>query len=175
MLYLESFLHRVRLAEIVSRWVVNKPQAEDVRVLKEIVNFNSYTARLWVDEFATRILSQLHGKAPFSFLCKTKGQLKDFITEHPLYHNERIDGLIRDYGDRPENYYRGTPFDGRVYCIDHGDGLPQYVGSTRIKRFRRIAEKGSRRIVDYMMQRIRANADALAEERARKRGIPRIF
>ena len=49
MLYLESFVHRVRLAEIVSRWMVNQPKPTDVQELKTILNFNSYIARIWAD------------------------------------------------------------------------------------------------------------------------------
>jgi len=41
MLYLESFVHRVRLAEIVSRWMVTQPKPSDGQQLKIIVNFNS--------------------------------------------------------------------------------------------------------------------------------------
>lgn len=175
MLYLESFVHRVQLAEVVSRWVVNQPMPEDVRTLKEIVNFNSYTARVWADELATSLLRDVYGDTPKSFLCKTKGELKDFVaSSRPRYRNQRIEQIFRNYREFPEDYYRDTPYDGRVYYLEgQGGEAPTYVGSTRLKRFRRIAEKGSRRIVDYLFERIRANADALAEERARRLGIPK--
>lgn len=174
MLYLESFVHRVQLAEIVSRWVVNQPQAGDVRNLKEIVNFNSYIARIWADELATSLFQEVYGERPSSQTCKTKGDLKDFLANSARrYENERILYLFDHYQRFPEDYYPNTPFDGRVYFIDKGSEPPVYVGSSRLKRFRRIAEKGSRRIVDYLFERIRANADALAEERARRLGIPK--
>jgi len=170
MLYLESFVHRVKLAEVVSRWVVNRPEPDDARKLKEIVNFNSYIARIWVDHLATELLRELCGEIPRSFICKSKGQLKDFLVETPRYTNRRIEELLARYRRFPEDYYRDSPFDGRVYYTPQ-NGHRIYVGSTRIKRFRRIAEKGSRQIVDFLLERIRANADALAEERARKLGI----
>jgi hypothetical protein len=170
MLYIESFVHRVRLAEVVSRWVVNRPRPEDARRIKEIVNFNSYIARIWVDRLATSLLEELWGKTPKSFACKTKGQLKDFLVQNPRYTTPRIDELVSRYRAFPEDYYRDSPLDGRVYFAEES-GRQVYVGSTRIKRFRRIAEKGSRQIVDYMYERIRSSADALAEERARRLGI----
>ena len=170
MLYLESFIHRVELAEIVSRWIVNRPQPEDVVRLKQIINFNSYIARLWVDRLAHELIDNLHGKVAKSFVAKNKGELKDLIVLNPPYTNARMDDLFAHYRRFPEDFYRDTPFDGRCYYFDDGD-KPRYVGSTRIKRFRRIAEKGSRRIIDYMSERIRANADALAEDRARRLGI----
>jgi len=172
MLYLESFVHRVRLAEIVSRWMVNQPKPLDVEQLKAIVNFNSYIARIWVDNLARDLLGALYGKEPQSFVTKTKGQLKDFVVQHLNYTNPRIEEMVAKYRRFPEDFYRETPFDGRVYHNEEG-GQPVFVGSTRIKRFRRIAEKGARRIVDFMFDRIRANADVLAEERAKRLGIPK--
>jgi hypothetical protein len=172
MLYLESFVHRVRLAEIVSRWMVNQPKPADVAQLKTFVNFNSYIARIWVDLLARDVLAGLYGKEPKSFITKTKGQLKDFVVEHLNYTNPRIEEMVAKYRRFPEDFYRETPFDGCVYYNTEG-GQPVFVGSTRIKRFRRIAEKGARRIVDFMFDRIRANADLLAEERAKRLGIPK--
>jgi hypothetical protein len=165
MLYLESFTHRVRFAEIVSRWMVNQPQPDDVRQLKTIVNFNSYIARMWVDHLARKLLQHLYGKEPLSFSAKTKGRLKDFVVDHPLYTNAHIEQLIARYRRFPEDFYRETPFDGKIYYTREG-GQPLFGGTTRIKRFRRIAEKGSRRIVDFMFERIREHADELAQERA---------
>jgi hypothetical protein len=170
MLYLESFVHRVRFAEIVSRWMVNQPQPDDVRQLKAIVNFNSYVARMWGDSLTKGLMFGLYGKEPLSFVAKTKGRLKDFAVKHPRYTNPRIERMIAKYKRFPEDFYRETPFDGRVYYVAEADH-PLFIASTRIKRFRRIAEKGSRRIVDFMFERIRGHADDLASERANRLGI----
>jgi hypothetical protein len=172
MLYLESFVHRVRLAEIVSRWMVNQPQPKDVTNLKTILNFNSYIARIWVHRLMRQLLRGLYGKEPESFLAKNKGQLKDFVVDHPILTNRRVEEMSARYRRFPEDFYRETPLDGRIY-YHLENGQPLFSGATRIKRHRRIAEKGSRRIVDFMFERIRANADALAEERARRLGIPK--
>ena len=172
MLYLESFVHRVKLAEIVSRWMVNQPEPGDVEQLKTIVNFNSYIARIWVDRLAKRMFWGMHGKLPRSFGARSKGQLKDFAVEHPTYITPRIAQMVTKYNKFPEDFYRETPMDGRVY-FNLDQGTTRYVGSTRNKRFRRVAEKGSRRIVEYMFERIRGHADDLAEERAQALGIPK--
>ena len=172
MLYLESFVHRVKLAEIVSRWMVDQPATRDIEQLKTIVNFNSYMTRIWVDRLIKRLLREMHGTRPSSFSARNKGQIKDFVVDHPCYTNRRIKQMIDHYKMFPEDYYRETPFDGRVF-FNKDVKSPSFIGATRIKRFRRIAEKGSRRIVDYMFDRIRAHADDLAEERANKLGIPK--
>jgi hypothetical protein len=170
MLLLESFVHRASLSEILSRWMVGRPAPGDVMRLKTIVNFNSYIARLWLDWFARESLRSFHGAEPDRFSVRTKGQLKDFVVAHPRYTNARIEEMLLRYRKFPEDYYRDTPIDGSLYVNRVGDDLA-FVGSSRIKRFRRIAEKGSRRIIDFMLSRIRANADVLAEERARSLGI----
>ncbi|MCK5795746.1 MAG: hypothetical protein KAI47_01075, partial [Deltaproteobacteria bacterium] len=160
MLYLESFVHRVQLAEIVSRWVVNQPRPGDVRALKEIINFNSYIARIWADDLALSLFEKVYDARPASQGCKTKGELKDFVVNaKPRYENNRIRYLFNRYERFPEDYYGDTPFDARLYFLagegpSDGDGSkahahPIFVGSSRPKRFRRIAEKESRRIVDY--------------------------
>jgi hypothetical protein len=171
MLYLESFAHRVQLAEIVSRWIVNRPRVGDVALLKGIVNFNSYAATLWLDWFTTDLLTRVHGEVPKSFVATTKGVLKDYLVDHCTVHTPRVEELIARYRRFPEDFYRETPFGGRVYYLQNG-GRPRFIGSTRSKRFRRIAEKGARRIIDFMFTHIRDGAEAFAAERAQKLGIP---
>lgn len=170
MLRIDSFIHRSSLSEVISRWMVGKPVPGDVMRLKTIVNFNWYIARLWIDWFARDLLEAFHGIAPVRYPISTKGQLKDFAIEHPRYTTARIEAMRLQYGRFPEDFYRDTPIDGVIYAAGFED-RQEFVGSSRIKRYRRIAEKGSRRIVDFMLGRIRANADLLAEERARNLGI----
>jgi hypothetical protein len=170
MLQIDGFVHRSALSEILSRWMVDKPAPGDVMRLKTIVNLNSYMARLWIDWFARDVLKAFHGVEPVRYSVRLKGQLKDFIVAHPQYTNPRIEEMLERYRRFPEDFYRDTPIDGAIYVNGEGDAA-RFVGSSRIKRFRRIAEKGSRRIIDFMLGRIRANADVLAEERARSMGI----
>lgn len=158
------------LAEIVSRWMVNRPMSTDVKQLKEIINFNSYIARIWVEFFTKELARSFYGKDCLSFSAKTKGILKDFAVKHPVYTTPQITRLIDRYHRYPEDFYRETPFDGKIYYYE-GQDVPVFIGTTRIKRFRRIAEKGSRRIVDFLFERIRGHADDLAAKRADRLGI----
>jgi hypothetical protein len=170
MLRIDSFIHRSLLAEIISRWMLGKPAPGDVMRLKTIVNFNWYIAKLWIDYLARDILEAFHGVQPVRYPASTKGQLKDFAVTHPPYTTARIEAMRLRYNQFPEDFYRDTPIDGMIYAARIRDDQ-RFIGSSRIKRFRRIAEKGSRRIIDFMLDHIRANADILAEERARSLGI----
>jgi hypothetical protein len=170
MMRIDSFIHRSSLSEVISRWMVDTPAPGDVMRLKTIVNLNWYIARLWVDFVACDILEAFHGIPPIRYQAGTKGQLKDFAVTHPPYTTARIEEMRLRYNQFPEDFYRDAPIDGMIYAARIG-GDEQLIGSSRIKLFRRIAEKGSRRIIDFMLNHIRASADILAEGRARSLGI----
>ena len=172
MLLLESFVHRHALAEIISRWMVDRPQPGDVRLLKQIVNFNVYATRFWLDSLASSLLREVNGTTPAGRAIAQKAGLKDYAVDHLSYTSPRIEEMCARFKRFPEDFYRETPVDGTIY-IDQKAGNQPLVGISRIKRFRRIAEKGSRRIVDFVLSQIRANANFLAEQRARDLGIPR--
>ncbi len=172
MLFLESFVHRDRLAQIIKRWMINRPEPGDTRELKQIINFNTYMSRIWLDRVGRNILDRFHG-APVRWVpIREKGQLKDFVVDHLTYTNKRIEEICNHYRTYPEDYYRETPIDGGMYLLDIGT-TERLIALSRLKRFRRVGEKGSRRIVDFILSRIRANATALAEERARLLGVRR--
>ena len=79
MLFLESFIHRDTLAEIIRRWMVNRPEPGDVYQIKKVVNFNSYMARVWLDHVGVEIFSKLYGATPRRVPLRNKGELKDFV------------------------------------------------------------------------------------------------
>jgi len=171
MIRFNSFLHRLTLADIIGRWMVDQLQDSDVRVLKELISFNGHLSRLVLDEVATGVFEQLLGREVKSLPVSRKGVLKDSLVEHPPYTNPRIRQMVARYRKYPQDFYRETPFDGRIY-FDPNDGDRRIVGSTRRKRFKRIAEKSSRRIVDHIFERIKDEANRLAQERAEKLGVP---
>lgn len=171
MIRLNSFLHCQQLADIIGRWMMDQLAPEDVRVLKELVNFNCYVAPYVLDDVASYIFLGMAGPPVESFVASTKGRLKDFMVEHPPYRNGRIDQLIAQYRKYPQDFYRETPFDARIYHHTTDDGV-QYLGATRRKRFRRIAEKSARRIIDHVYHRIKEEAETLARERASQLSVP---
>lgn len=170
MLRFDSFVHRDQLADTIARWMVNKAEPGDVRTIKSIINFNSYAARMWSDGVGAGIIEELFGEQPRRHTIRAKGELKDYLVAHPTYRSPRIDEMIARYLKYPEDFYREAPIDGCFYTLTNGGG-PTITGGSRIKRFRRIAEKGARYVVDFMLDRIRLNADLLARQRADARGV----
>jgi hypothetical protein len=171
MIRFNSLLHRLTLADIIGRWMVDRLQPSDVRNLKELISFNGHLARIVLDEVATDVFEQLLGKKVQSLPVSRKGVLKDFLVDNPPYENQRIRQMVARYRKFPQDFYGETPFDGRIYFEPNG-GKPRIIGATRRKRFKRIAEKSSRRIIDFTFQRIKDEAKRLAQERAEGLGVP---
>ncbi len=172
MITIKGFLHRDQMCDVIRRWMYCDTRPDDADLVVKLVYFNRVFISRYLDIFAHRLFSKLHSGNVYYKRVNTKGGLKDAIIAQPPYRNERIDTLIARYQSNPWRFYRETPFHGTIYFKDDGDKTI-YLGSSRIKRARRLAEKSARRIIDQMFERIKKKADALATERAKFLGIPR--
>lgn len=171
MITINNFLHRDTLNDIIRRWMYDEARPSDADLITRLVHFNRLYVSRYLDFFAGRIFRELYPKIS-SRTVRIKGELKDALIADPPCRNERVDTLIRDYRLNPGRYYRETPFHGTLYFS--GCSRPAvYVGSSRIKRVRRLAEKSARRIIDRLFVQIKKHADDLADQRARLQGIPR--
>lgn len=172
MITINSFLHREELNDIILRWMYDQARPSDSELIARLVHFNRIYVSRYLQQFAGLIFRKLHQGELLSRPVQLKGELKDVIVEHPPCRNARIEEMICNYHRDPGRYYRETPFHGTLY-FSRRNGSPEYVGSSRIKRVRRLAEKTSRRIIDRIFASIKMHADSLAEERARRLNIPR--
>ncbi|MEK7827223.1 MAG: hypothetical protein AAB299_05760 [Thermodesulfobacteriota bacterium] len=172
MITINSFLHREVLNDIIRRWMYDEARPSDADLITRLVHFNHIFVARYLDLFAGRIFRGLHPGALSSRSVQIKGDLKDALFFSLPYRNERIEELIRDYHRNPGRFYRETPFHGTLY-FTRRNGFSAYVGSSRIKRARRLAEKSARRIIDRIFDTIKRHAETLADERARLLGIPR--
>lgn len=171
MITINSFLHRDVLNDIIRRWMYDEARPSDADLITRLVHFNHVYVSRYLDFFSGRIFREFHPQFS-SRAVRIKGELKDALVADPPYGNDRIDELIRDYRQNPGRFYRETPFHGTLY-FTRRNGSEVYIGSSRIKRARRLAEKAARRIIDRIFHQIKRHADTLADERARLLGIPR--
>jgi hypothetical protein len=170
MIHINSYLHRAEFFDLIRRWMYDDLLSTDAERLTRLVHFNNtYTARA-LQRFSSWMFGQLHSTPMRTQNARTKAELKDAICFHPPIETPRVVQLIRDYRDHPEHYYRETPFHGTLFFAEQ-NGSELYVGSTRIKRVRRLAEKTARRIIDRIFEAIKIHAEALADNRARAQGI----
>ena len=172
MIKINSFIHRQVLDDIIRRWMYDEACPADADLITRLVYFNHVYVSRYLAQFAGLIFRELHRKELSLRPVRLKGGLKDALVSDPPYRNERIDKLIGDYHLNPGRFYRETPFHGALYFRRHNGG-EECVGSIRIKRVRRLAEKSARRIIDRIFVTIKGHADSLADERALRLGIPR--
>ena len=120
MILFTSFLHRRELRDIIGRWLVDRPDPEDVRRLKEIVNFNAVYVGRVLRSFADELFADLHGPVIRVVEARTKGELKELMIQNPPYKNARIETLIRRFREHPERYFRESPFAGSLFAKGPG-------------------------------------------------------
>jgi hypothetical protein len=170
MIAISSYLHRDELNDLIRRWMYNDPRPSDIKLIFRLIQFNIvYTSR-YLQFFAEQLFRMLHGHSLCSKHVFRKGDLKDLIVANPPYRSLRIEEMVDAYREFPELYYRETPFYGILF-FKHDHVTDEYIGSCRLKRMNRLAEKVARRIVDQIFETIKKRANALADQRALKQGL----
>jgi hypothetical protein len=171
MITITSYLHRDELKDLIRRWMYDEPRPSDANDIFRLVHFNNAYVGRYLPVFSELMFAQLHDFPLQTRTAGRKGVLKDFIVTNVPYRNPRIDEMINGYRESPGAYYRETPFYGTLYFAGDSEN-PRYIGSNRIKRMRRLSEKGARRIIDWIYVNIKRRADHLAQERAQQLNIP---
>ncbi len=174
MIKINGFLHRERLYDIINRWFLNDFDSGDPFAVKQIINFNAISLKFYLEKLSIRIFKRLYSQPIVKIPIRQKSEIKNAIVENPMAVNPRIQKLIELYRSFPENYYLETPIEGNIYYI-LSKGSKVFIGSNRMKRIKRIAEKGSRKIIDLLFSEILKRAENKAEERAKKLGIDKRF
>jgi len=165
MIRINGFLQRDRLHDLVRRWMLNQPLPTDADAILELVHFNNVVVARYLSRFCEQLFRELHHCDLVSEQAFTKGDLKDRIAASLPYRAPRFAELLRDYARNPGRYYRETPFHGTLYFSAPGK-RPAYLGSSRIKRIRRLAEKSARRLVDWTFAGTTGSAAAGSEHAA---------
>lgn len=172
MIYFTSTLYRQAFGQLIGRWMYNRPASGDAELLSRLVHFNNVFITRYLQAFSIRLFSAFHGRPLGMLKAESKAELKDFIVLHPPVNNARVRQLVAAYREQPGRFYRQTPFHGIIYYLPSRQ-QGSYLGSSRVKRVRRLAEKSARRIADRVFQIICRHADDLADERARQQGVER--
>ncbi|HYA14322.1 MAG TPA: hypothetical protein VEF33_08280 [Syntrophales bacterium] len=172
MITISSYLHRNELRDIIRRWMCCDVYPSDADLITRLVHFNNVYVSRYLKIFSEKVFREFNQCDMYTKSAFLKRDLKDMIVAHPPYRNSRIDELIQNYHTDPGRYYRETPFHATLFFCRKGTA-DEYIGSKRVKRVHRLAEKSARRIIDRIFNAIRTHADLLADERARLLGIPR--
>ncbi|HLA26555.1 MAG TPA: hypothetical protein VJZ49_01530 [Syntrophales bacterium] len=161
-------MHRNALFNIAERWFCNCPETGDCRSLTEILICDGFVINETLSTLSRRLLDITHQR-PFHQKCiRSKGELRDIISNDVQDAQPRVAALVNRYRENPDYYYREAPING-VVCLDEKNHL---LGSFRIKRPKRIAEKANRRIADWIFEKVIGRANEMARERAQLSGVP---
>lgn len=172
MITINGYLHRRELRDLIRRSMYGNVRPGDGDLLARLVHYNQLFVSRYLHLFAERLFRELHGADLRWRRIGLKGEIKDVLVRHPPYRNPRIVELIGNYEAHPGRFFRETPC--RTMLFFRGrDESEDYLGSWRIKRIRRLAEKTARRIIDWIFDAIKSKADRLADERAARLSIPR--
>ena len=172
MITINSFLHRNEFNDLIHRWMYGEVRPSDAKRINRLVSFNNIFVSRYLNLLSEELLRRLHGSEISNRPISHKGELKDVLIANPPYRSRRIEEMIANYRSNPERYYRETPCQATLYFRREGD-QNLFVGSSRIKRLRRIAEKTARRIIDGIYLAIKKQAEAYADSRAQALGVPR--
>lgn len=153
MIRITGFIHRQVLHDLIGRWMLDRFEPPDPTALMRLVHFNSVYVARYLPLLAEGLLQGVHGARITRRTCFTKGDLKDQLVAYLPGASERASRLVADYRADPGRFYRETPFRGTLFFAD-SEGQRRYVGSSRIKRIRRLAEKSARKVVDWMYEEI---------------------
>lgn len=170
MITINSYLHRDVLRNIIRRWMYGELHDSDADLITRIVQFNNVYVSRYLNHVTETIFKALHQTDLRTKPASLKSDLKDIIVINPLHKNPRIEDLIDHYRMDPGRFYRETPFHATLFFIQR-NGLEEYIGSSRVKRVHRLAEKSARRIIDWVFDTIKKHADTLADDRAKRLGI----
>lgn len=172
MITIGGYIHREALEDLFWRWLHNKVEPDDPERVTKLIHFNNIYASRYLGLWARQLFSALAGSTVTEVTIHTKAELKDALVSYPHYHDERIDELVANYLAHRELYYIETPIHAKLYFAGRGSEH-RLVGSQRVKRARRLAEKAARRIVDMIFGAIKKRAEDYADMRAKQFGIAR--
>jgi len=172
MITIGNYIHRSELEDLFWRWLHGQVLPDDPERVTKLIHSNNLYASRYLGLWSKQLFSALSGAQAVEVPITTKADLKDALVSYPHYHDERIDELVRNYLAHRELFYTETPIHGKLYFSGNGANH-RMVGSQRIKRARRLAEKCARRIIDMIFSAIKQRAEFYANRRAQTMGIDR--
>ena len=167
-MYLTSFIHREDLFNITERWLCGRLEPDDGLRITQILICDGFVLGETLETLTILLLGMIYDGPFQKEYIHFKGELRDAIYRSAQNTTPRVDELIHHYKSNPDFFYREAPVNG-VVCFDKER---HFLGFYRIKRTRRIAEKANRYIANWIFKIVQDQARKMAEERAKKLGIP---
>ena len=160
-MYLSGLTHRDRLFDIATRWLADRLEPMDGRVVTEIFAFERAITAPTVRRFVADLCRTCHRGDLYMERITSKDDVRAAIVAAASHPSTRVAELIDWYRQLPEEFFPRTPVRMSLVTLSNG----RLTAIVRRKRIRRIADKVSRRIAEQLTGEIVAVARALASSR----------
>jgi hypothetical protein len=167
-MYIASSIHRDELFNIAGRWLRGQLEPNDALRLTEILICDGFVIGETLEVVTRLLLEEIYDEPFRRSRITSKGELRDALCGGSRPRTPRMEELYLHYRSNPDFFYRDAPINGVVYR----DADENILGLYRVKRFRRIAEKANRYVANWIYDMVRSKAEEMAEDRARKSGVP---
>ena len=162
-MYLSGLTHRDRLFDIATRWLADRLEPKDGRIVTEIFAFERAITAPTVRRFVADLCRTCHRGDLYMERITSKDEVRAAIVAAASHPSTRVAELIDWYRQLPEEFFPRTPVRMSLVTLRNG----RLTAIVRRKRIRRIADKVSRRIAEQLTGEIVAVARALAASRPR--------
>jgi hypothetical protein len=162
-MYLSGLTHRDRLFDVATRWLADRLEPTDGRVLTEIFAFERAITAPTVRRFVADLCRTCHRGDLYMERITSKDEVRAAIVAAASHPSTRVAELIDWYRQLPEEFFPRTPVRMSLVTLQNG----RLTAIVRRKRIRRIADKVSRRVAEQLTGEIVAVARALASSRPR--------
>jgi len=162
-MYLSGLTHRDRLFDVATRWLADRLEPSDGRVLTEIFAFERAITAPTVRRFVADLCRTCHRGGLYMERITSKDEVRAAIVAAASHPSTRVAELIDWYRQLPEEFFPRTPVRMSLVTLRNG----RLTAIVRRKRIRRIADKVSRRVAKQLTGEIVAVARALASSRPR--------
>jgi hypothetical protein len=157
-MYLSGLTHRDQLLDLTTRWLADRPQPEDGRVVTEIFAFERAITAPVVRRFVADLCRVTHPEEFYLERVSRKDDLREAIVSAAHHPTTRVAELIDWYRQLPEEFFPRTPV--RMSLVTRRNG--RLAAIVRRKRIRRIADKVSRLVAAQLTGEVARVARRLA-------------
>ena len=162
-MYLSGLTHRDRLFDVATRWLADRLEPTDGRIVTEIFAFERAITAPTVRRFVADLCRTCHRGGLYMERITSKDEVRAAIVAAASHPSTRVAELIDWYRQLPEEFFPRTPVRMSLVTLRNG----RLTAIVRRKRIRRIADKVSRRVAEQLTGEIVAVARALASSRPR--------
>jgi hypothetical protein len=167
-MYLSGLTHRDRLFDVATRWLADRLEPTDGRIVTQIFAFERAITAPTVRRFVADLCHTCHRGDLYMERITSKDEVRAAIVAAASHPSTRVAELLDWYRQLPEEFFPRTPVRMSLVTLRNG----RLTAIVRRKRIRRVADKVSRRIAEQLTGEIVAVARDLAASRPRHIGEP---